>query len=60
MEEGRVESVKRRRVVKRRSKQMEIVDWALWRRWVEFVRLRGEDDEEKRLTLLGFLLLVCC
>lgn len=57
VEEGRVESVKRRRVVKRRSKQMEIVDWALWRRLVEFVRMRGEDE---RLKLLGFLVLVWC
>lgn len=58
MAEGKVESVKRSRVVKRRSKQIEIVDWALWRMCDEFVRLIDEDDGENGLRLLDFLLLL--
>lgn len=54
--EGKVERAKRSRVVKRRSRQMEIVDWALLRRFDEFERL---NDGENGLRLVDFLLDSC-
>lgn len=47
VEGSKVERVKRRRVKKKRSAQMDMVDWALQRRWLEVVRLRGGDEEEE-------------
>ncbi|KAL6987154.1 hypothetical protein U1Q18_012909 [Sarracenia purpurea var. burkii] len=56
---SKVERVKTRRVMEMRSAQMEMVDWALERRWFELALdlkmveddEEDDDDEEKRLVL---------
>lgn len=53
-----VERVKRRRVRKMRRAQMEIVDWALERIWLEFVRLRSVLTVVIVLVLFLLLLLM--
>lgn len=57
--EGRVEMVKRRRIVNKSRAQMEIADCALYSRFAELVRLRDEGSEKdggKRLKLMCFFL----
>lgn len=58
-----VESVKRRRVVKRRRKHIEIVDWALERRALlelELILFKecGEGEEDTRLGLVLLVAMV--